>query len=411
MGHTSNEVVGGGLALKKGGTGDLSSSKAYSESELSYIGHVDVYQVNQGLPSLLAGAPDFVSLALWMAIILAIASVYILIWQLLFRLQLIREQQIAETIQADWIQVFVAIKTGKSYSIPKISEGKKPFLLALWLEKREFATDRYAVDMDELADQLNFNLTILRLLQYQPMALFAHPARLIAIAIRAARWIETEDTRQALYAIAESGNYGQAIQACESLLYLGDKDSTRLVVQLLFRYPEHDKYTTTRLGHVGGERVIRVLDPFLEKLSKARLEDFVYLIEESGDKTLLPILVRLLGGSRTEEETASLLRAIGKIGGPAQRSLVLPYINSESTFVRLQAAAALATVGLPEDANLLLPLLTDAEWWVRYRAAQAYLELYEGSESMIAQIIATHTDKFARDILLHVNSERKWHRT
>jgi HEAT repeat protein len=75
--------------------------------------------------------------------------------------------------------------------------------------------------------------------------------------------------------------------------------------------------------------------------------------------------------------------------------------------VRVQAINALARMGTAEDEPRLIVLLSDAEWWVRYRAAQALCALPSASLKRLEALGAHHTDRFARDIMTHVLSERR----
>ncbi len=363
----------------------------------------------QLLSDLLPGAPTFVKLALLLGCGLAVGTLVVLLYLVALRLANSRARAIQRQLNGAWHPVFTAMQKSIPVSKPTLDPASTPYFLALWLEKREVATGEFATALDALISQLQLDVSLLELLRIHPLKFLSPSARQRAIAIRVGRWIDTPKSRRALFRIAESGSYGFAVQACETLLYLQDRDSTRLVVQLLFRYPEHDRHITTRLGHAGGARVLRVLDPFLDKMSPHRLEDCIYLIEQSGDKSLLDILVRRLRHPQSDEETASLLRAISKIGSARERELVLPYLTSASAFVRVQAASALRVVGQPRDAALLLPLLSDPEWWVRYRAAQSYFKLQVGETIAVQQLIAAQTDRFAKDILIHVNSERSWY--
>lgn len=73
--------------------------------------------------------------------------------------------------------------------------------------------------------------------------------------------------------------------------------------------------------------------------------------------------------------------------------------------VRTQAATALGRIGGAADRELLLSMMCDPQWWVRYRAAQALLSGRFGAAEELAGLGARLRDRFARDILTHVLAE------
>ena len=85
--------------------------------------------------------------------------------------------------------------------------------------------------------------------------------------------------------------------------------------------------------------------------------------------------------------------------------LVRPLLKHQRWHVRMQTAATLGRIGIPSDEALLVGVLADSQWWVRYRAAQALLRMSHVGEAGLRRIGATHTDKYARDIVNQVLAE------
>lgn len=346
----------------------------------------------------------FVIWAIGVVTALTVCAFLYLMWH---RLRWERESGLVAAVEADWTPVFNAMRRPVPVSMPVVSKQEAPALLALWLEQRQLANDRFADALDALALEKGLNQTICALLKIRPLG-FAPSARWISIAIRAARWIDTPDTRRALINMIESDSPAFAIAACESLLEIRHPDSVRLSVTLLFRYPEFDKTITTRLGNAGGAEIIRALDPFIERLPPNRLEDMIYLIERSGDESLLPILLRRLSSPGSDEEIASLLRAIANIGNPSLRDLVVPFLDSPVSFIRVQACRAMATVGSRDDVPMLVEHLSDAEWWVRFRTAESITALVGDDDAALDLIAKDLDDPYALDVLHHARQERDW---
>lgn len=355
-----------------------------------------------------SNAPDFLVFVTIGLITMLVATVVAFGYLVLLRLGWERESALIEQIEKDWTPVFNALRRPVPVSIPDVSAREATPLLALWLEQRQIANEAFAKVLDDIALQVGLDKAICALLRTRPLGLNPS-ARWLSIAIRAARYIDTPETRASLLEMAGSEAPAFAIGACESLLALGDQEGVRLAVGLLFRYPEFDKTITTRLGSVGGTAIIRALDPFLDRMPVGRREDFIYLIERGGDESLLPILTRRLSESNNEEETASLLRALSKLGDERQRDLVLPWLTAEQSFIRVQACRAMGTVGCVEDVPALEVCLRDQNWWVRYRSAQSIIKLVKGDEAALDRIQAEVDDRYAKDVLRHTIDEWKWH--
>ena len=352
--------------------------------------------------------PLFVQLAFWMSLVCLLLTGAALVCLLWIRLRTLQRQKVQQEVLDRWKPILRAIRQGRPVKVPVVRQELAHYLLEQWLEDRELANDDHGARLDQFASEAGLKDNVARLTSHYPIKWLAPDARAVMIAARAARWIDSEEIRDNLYDLADRDSLALAVQASESLLYLDDKDATHLAVRLLFRFPEHDNYITTRLGAAGGEKVILMLDPFLENLPSANLEDFVYLIERSDNRNLVPVLERLLDGERTDEELASILRALSNIGSAAQRDRVLGYLGHPTGYVRLQAASALRRTGLPADRDRLIPMLSDPDWWIRYRAAESYIALTRDND-LIQSTIDSLTDPYARDILRHARSERTWH--
>lgn len=363
----------------------------------------------QLISAFLSESHEFVEIALWMSVVLTTGIGLLLVYLVWLRLRDYRKNEIRAEVQNTWEPIFRAMRSAVPVSKPELRRAQGPCFLALWLDQREHAQPAYRKVLQVLAESIRLEKIIVDLLRVYPVRILAPPASDVGIAVRAARYIDTTAIRDALRKVAQQDDASFAIGACESLLYLRDPDGIRFVLDLLFRYPEQERYLTSRLGVAGGEYLVRVLDPFLEKLPNARLEDIIQLMDRSDNKAFLPMVVRLLEHPKSDEELASLLRALAHIGNAAQRHLVVPYLSSEVSFIRLQAAVAMAAVGSRQDASLLLPMLGDPDWWVRYRSAQSFIALLGKDDPEVRQTMASHSDPYARDILKHVTSEGTWY--
>ena len=73
----------------------------------------------------------------------------------------------------------------------------------------------------------------------------------------------------------------------------------------------------------------------------------------------------------------------------------------------MAAARALGRLGAPEDRELLVEMLGDPHWWVRYHAGQALVAMPFGKLDDLTKIRTALTDRFAADMLGQVIAERQ----
>jgi len=93
------------------------------------------------------------------------------------------------------------------------------------------------------------------------------------------------------------------------------------------------------------------------------------------------------------------------MSAPEDIPMLMAAAKNDDWRVRAAAASGLGEVGGPAEQRTLETLLSDASWWVRYRAAKALVSLRGATDAALNQIVATSTDKFAREILQQVMAE------
>ncbi len=89
--------------------------------------------------------------------------------------------------------------------------------------------------------------------------------------------------------------------------------------------------------------------------------------------------------------------------------LARKHANSPEWYIRLHVATVLGRMGLQEDVETLIKLMSDTEWWVRYRSAQSLAQMPFINADDLKKIHDNLQDRYARDILQQVISERELH--
>lgn len=140
----------------------------------------------------------------------------------------------------------------------------------------------------------------------------------------------------------------------------------------------------------------------LPGLETAELQRLLPLLSILDEKAANVVVRRLLSPSQVPEVLSAALKQ-------ARSEELLPDVVRLCAHpawpVRTQAATALGRIGGPAERELLLTLMADRQWWVRYRAARALLSGRFGEPDELSRLGGRLQDRFARDILFHVLAE------
>lgn len=356
----------------------------------------------------LGSKPLFVTLAAWLGLIFVVLVIILLAYIAYLRSQLRLAQLLSRRVQERWQPVFRKLRQNHSAELPAIGRRDMPYLLELWVKEKELASKQYSASLVSLAFQVGLDHEIARLLKSHDMTLIPRKIWQQALAITAARSLDTEVTRKSLLLMVQTQNYYLASKACAALVALRASGWEQETIKTLFRFPLHAPYIVAQLSDSGGAELFHIIAPYIDLLPSYTERNFASLTERASDPALLPMLMDRLQKSDSDEEKAAILRGIRRIGGPQQRSQVLPFLDSTSMILRLQAIKTIGTIGEPADRELLVHHLSDPEWWVRYRAARAYIQLSGNDRLAIPAFIDSLTDRYSRDIMRHALAEMEW---
>lgn len=134
----------------------------------------------------------------------------------------------------------------------------------------------------------------------------------------------------------------------------------------------------------------------------AELRRLLPLLSIFGEKAAATVVRRLLSPAQVPEVLSAALK---QARGAELLPDVVRLCDHPAWPVRTQAATALGRIGGTAQRELLLTMLADRQWWVRYRAAQALLSGRFGDPEAISLLRGQLQDRFARDILTHVLAE------
>ena len=355
--------------------------------------------------------PAFMSVVVWITVAFAIIIVATLLYLTYLRGRLRYAQSQTRKIHATWQPVFRALKANGNAALPKLKPHQRAYLLEYWVEEEELAQETYRKSLVALAFETGLDREICRILKTHDMVIARRKIWLQSIAIEAARWIDTEDTRAALMVMAESDNYFLAARACASLLSVRADGWERETISTLFRFPKHAPFIAVQLSEIGGAEILLLLEPFIDLLPSYAEMNFVSLIERTDDKTMLPFLLKRLRQADYVEEQAAVLRALARVGNSGNRQEIIEFLSHSNPILRLQAIKTLGRLGTFADRDLLVTHLSDRDWWIRYRSAKSYIRLTGKQRQDLPQFIDNLADRFARDIMRHALAEIDWYMT
>ena len=145
-----------------------------------------------------------------------------------------------------------------------------------------------------------------------------------------------------------------------------------------------------------------------DAINTAPVEDIPFLLKFLGtshfDPAIRNICLRLGSSDDSRIISACIDAAKDANGLETARN----HVANPAWYVRLHVAKALGRLGTIEDVELLVQLLSDPEWWVRYRSAQAISGMPFINVDDMQKICDESNDRYARDIMAQVISEREW---
>lgn len=353
--------------------------------------------------------PEFLQLAFWGSVFMMIGVLLILICLLAFRISFLLSRFRRNRIEEEWSEVFRYLRAGEEpHSYPVLSRGEKPAFLEFWLENRKLANGRFAVMLDELAQRIALQQTVINILHPGKLEIMPRKVWLQGLAISAIEYLDSEETREVLLTMTAADNLFLVVQACTTLAKLRVPKFEKEIIQTMFRFPADAPEIFAKVSQAGGSEVLHVIQPFLNRLPHHTVMNFISLAEQSHDDSLVPILLYRLRVTTSQEEISALLRTLSLFEYPGLREAVLPFLKHQNLYVRIQAAKAIGRLGNESDIDRLLPLLSEEDWWLRYRAARAICKLNKMDRDSIARVSSNLSDKFARDIINHAYQELNW---
>lgn len=130
--------------------------------------------------------------------------------------------------------------------------------------------------------------------------------------------------------------------------------------------------------------------------ARIKMIDFIgYIKRVEG----IPILIDILKKSKNDEETISVIKALGNLEAEESTSLLHDRLKSKHPVIRAQAAKALGSLRDESAMQPISRLLEDKDWWCRFHAASSIHQMGEEGKSCLQSFLEKTKDPYAKGII------------
>jgi HEAT repeats len=301
-----------------------------------------------------------------------------------------------------WRPVLYQAAMGETPAVPALAPQDEASFLLLWNQLQDGLRGRTSREgLNRVARMVDAHAAARR-------ALRPRVAQERLLALRTLRYLGEPGDFELVRPLLDERGPTMCLAAARALFHIDRTAATPEVWRRLRRrtdWPLAQVAAVLRDSDLGDADMSGLAAAFaaqLPGLETAELKRLLPLLASFEEKAASAVVRRLLSPIQVPEVvSAALKQARGKELLPD----VVRLCAHPAWPVRTQAAAALGRLGGPAERDLLLTLMGDRQWWVRYRAAQALLSGRFGDLEEISRLGGRLQDPFARDIFLHVLAE------
>ena len=350
--------------------------------------------------------PLLVDVVFWLTLMLVLGTVFILFYVFIKRVRNDYDLRYEKLFKDRWRPILFRYLDNEEIETPQLSQQNRILLMRLWLNIRNQLSDDAFPRLNEFAWHAGFDKTIKEILQYKTAEAEQKKIRLQLLAIHVARALNSPLLREELVEASESSNFRVNVAATAALVAIDDKAADIAIITTLLKFRQWSPFVISKLSKVGGGKILHLVADQLDELPAEQSRNLFGLVEQTDDKTLLPLILERLDKTDDLEEKAIAIRALARIGGVYYKNIIKPYCKSDEEFLRINAAASFKLIGEQGDLPELITLLSDSNWWVRYRAAQAILTIYDTIHANTNNLLTQIEDSFGRDMVKQVCAEK-----
>lgn len=332
------------------------------------------------------------------ALLLSAGLLAAILW---LRLRLIarlaRERRFADR----WQPVFAACAVGMPDAVPQLDPRDGLLFLSFWLRAQESLRGDAQQHLNALAVAVGADRLVAGYLA-------SGDARAELLALVAAGHLRLAGVWPLAAVLAATRPPLVSLAAAQALLRI---DARRALAQVLARAARREDWPIARLGTMLRECDVNDAGPALAAAIDAERQEatqgpgivrLLRLLGAVAAEAARPAVLQVLAHIDRPEVTAA---ALDTLWNPDDAGLARLRLGHAEGFVRVAAVKALGRIGGDADRGALLGMLSDPNWWVRYRAAQALARLPGASREALAALQASCADRYGADMLGQVIAE------
>ncbi len=343
------------------------------------------------------GSDTIVRFALAVGAAIAVLAFVMLAFILIMRIVFALRDRRREMFIAKWRPVFALSLIQPLGPVDRVSDSEMPYLMNLFNNFHGIVHGEERENLNRLARAVGMYEAAIRILV---VGTFSQKI----LAITAFGYLEEEESFERLARYAEDESTLLSLASAMAMVHINPQEAVRRLIPLIVSRNDWAAANVYPILHEAGTAAVSKNLP--NAVMQATENDALRLIPflALADVQAVEEAVRWwLGKTKKDEMVSSCLKMLSS---PANAPVARYYLEHPAWHVRAQAAILLGKIGGREDVGTLTARLSDKEWWVRFRAAQALAELPFLDINGLKDIMASQTDRFARNIMEQVIAEK-----
>lgn len=358
------------------------------------------------MPALASAAysEHLLQIALWSSLGLLVLMLLLLLQIALLRINLISRTEREKRFLEIWRPQMTAIIIGGDAALPTLNKGDEIFFLKLWNHLHESLRGVSKTRLNTLAARYG-------LWKHAHSLLDKHDLGMQLLALNTLGHLEDRSAWEAILQMALRPDPLLSLAAARALFQIDtDKALQDLQRPLLEREDWPVSQLALLLQQACTKTNITLLTAAASRLANStataelnQLKRLLHLLEVAPCQQVLATVRNILAATMDDEIIVQCLKFLRD---PNDLPAVLNHLHHPGWLVRLQVSRALGRIGTTQELPSLITLLGDPVWWVRYRAAQAIVALTHNDPSILSELRAKLSDRYALDMLETASAER-----
>ncbi|RDY67768.1 HEAT repeat domain-containing protein [Lysobacter soli] len=341
-------------------------------------------------------------LASLIASLLAVVTVLVLLQVLVLSTLATRQRRAREAFDRQWRphMAMASLDNDIVCDLPAPRGRRRLWWLMLWNKLQRKLRGEATSRLNRLLLSLGLDEYALRLLRFPGV-------RNRLVALETLRHLGDAAHWDAVEPLAHGRNPFVAFAAAQALIAMDAPRATRTVLPIALEGE-----------HWGGQRLVALCRQAGRDAVTDALLDLLARADARALARLAPLLAfadpvraapwareRALGDADARNRQASL-KALGELGDPRDKPLIVRSLHDEDPAVRLTAAQALRASADLSDIEVLLPALADQSWWVRREVADTLAALPRMDDGALQSLLPRVEDRYGREALERARAER-----